>query len=69
MPAWLRHGSMSNDDAAVLLSQPEWPLLVALAIGLLIGLERERRKGEGATRSPAGCGPLRVSVCWAASPP
>ena len=26
----------------------------ALAIGLLIGAERERRKGEGASRSPAG---------------
>ena len=54
MPAWLRPGSMSNADAAVLLSRPEWPLLVALAIGLLIGLERERRKGDGASRSPAG---------------
>lgn len=27
---------------------------VALGIGLLIGAERERRKGEGASRSPAG---------------
>ncbi|HVN01501.1 MAG TPA: DUF4010 domain-containing protein [Caulobacteraceae bacterium] len=27
---------------------------VALGIGLLIGAERERRKGEGATRAPAG---------------
>jgi uncharacterized membrane protein (DUF4010 family) len=27
---------------------------VALGIGLLIGVERERRKGEGPTRSPAG---------------
>lgn len=41
-------------DAASFLNRPEWPLLVALAIGLLIGLERERRKGEGASRSPAG---------------
>ena len=45
---------MPSADTAQLLSQPEWPLLVALAIGLLIGLERERRKGEGASRSPAG---------------
>ncbi|WP_426032587.1 MgtC/SapB family protein [Caulobacter sp. DWP3-1-3b2] len=45
---------MSPADAAPLLSRPEWPLLVALAVGLLIGLERERRKGEGASRSPAG---------------
>lgn len=29
-------------------------LLSALAIGLLIGAERERRKGEGPSRSPAG---------------
>src|SRR5262245_19159503 len=29
-------------------------LAVALGIGLLIGAERERRKGEGPTRSPAG---------------
>jgi uncharacterized membrane protein (DUF4010 family) len=28
--------------------------LVALAIGLLIGLERERRKGDGSTRAAAG---------------
>lgn len=35
-------------------SRPEWSVLVALAIGLLIGLERERRKGEGSTRAAAG---------------
>lgn len=29
-------------------------IAVALGIGLLVGLERERRKGEGATRGPAG---------------
>ena len=29
-------------------------LVVALGIGLLIGVERERRKGEGPARSPAG---------------
>ena len=29
-------------------------LASALAIGLLIGAERERRKGEGPSRSPAG---------------
>ena len=29
-------------------------LLVALGIGLLMGLERERRKGTGATRRLAG---------------
>ncbi len=41
-------------DATPFLERPEWPLLVALAIGLLVGLERERRKGEGSSRSPAG---------------
>jgi uncharacterized membrane protein YhiD involved in acid resistance len=29
-------------------------LVVALGIGLLIGGERERRKSEGPSRSPAG---------------
>ncbi len=37
-----------------LLHRPELSLLAALAIGLLIGAERERRKGEGETRRPAG---------------
>lgn len=37
------------------LSDVSWThLAVALGIGLLIGLERERRKGTGASRSPAG---------------
>ena len=31
-----------------------WRLGVALGIGLLLGLERERRKGEGPSRAPAG---------------
>ncbi|MET4724451.1 hypothetical protein ABIF63_008557 [Bradyrhizobium japonicum] len=39
--------------------KPRWgpeviAIVVALGIGLLIGLERERRKGEGPGRSPAG---------------
>jgi uncharacterized membrane protein YhiD involved in acid resistance len=29
-------------------------LAIALGIGLLIGVERERRKGTGPTRAPAG---------------
>src|SRR6186713_3314755 len=28
--------------------------VVALGVGLLIGIDRERRKGDGATRHPAG---------------
>lgn len=31
-----------------------WRLGVALGIGLLLGLERERRKGQGPARAPAG---------------
>lgn len=45
---------MPPADTTPFLSRPEWPLLVALAIGLLIGLDRERRKGEGTSRAPAG---------------
>jgi len=36
------------------LDHPYLPLIVALGIGLLIGVERERRKGEGAGRAAAG---------------
>ncbi len=37
------------------LSDLSWiKLAVALGIGLLIGLERERRKGDGVSRGPAG---------------
>lgn len=37
------------------MTYPIWfDLTVALAIGLLIGLERERSKGEGPSRRPAG---------------
>jgi uncharacterized membrane protein (DUF4010 family) len=36
------------------LDRPDGRLAIALAIGLVIGAERERRKGEGPTRIPAG---------------
>ena len=43
-------------------------LVVALGIGLLIGAERERRKGEGPARSPAGIRTFTVaSLAGAAS--
>lgn len=45
---------MRTLDASAWFVRPEWPLLVALAIGLLIGLERERRKGVGCSRAAAG---------------
>lgn len=42
------------DDLTARLGSDFVAVLVALGIGLLIGLERERRKGEGPGRSPAG---------------
>jgi hypothetical protein len=43
-------------------------LAMALGIGLLIGAERERRKGEGPSRSPAGIRTFTVaSLAGAAS--
>ena len=38
----------------ILLGEPAFRLASALAIGLLMGAERERRKGEGPQRSAAG---------------
>jgi uncharacterized membrane protein (DUF4010 family) len=37
-----------------LLHEPAWGLLVALGAGLVLGLERERNKGTGPRRGPAG---------------
>ncbi len=37
-----------------MLALPWLKFAVALGLGLLIGLERERSKGEGPTRRPAG---------------
>jgi len=37
-----------------LLDLPAWRFAVALGIGLVLGAERERRKGRGVSRSPAG---------------
>ncbi len=36
------------------MSEPLATLAVALGIGMLLGVERERRKGQGAERGPAG---------------
>jgi uncharacterized membrane protein (DUF4010 family) len=41
-------------EAALLLDPPLLNLVSAVAVGALIGAERERRKGDGAARSPAG---------------
>jgi len=40
--------------AAQVFAARQWHLFVALGIGLLIGLERERRKGQGPAREAAG---------------
>ncbi len=40
--------------SATILASPVWRLFVALTIGLLIGIDRERRKGKGTGRAPAG---------------
>ena len=42
------------DGQTNVTDEPWLRLAGALAIGLLIGAERERRKGEGPLRSPAG---------------
>ena len=42
-------------------------LVVALGIGLLIGAERERRKGEGPARAPAGIRTFTVASLAGAS--
>lgn len=41
-------------EAALLVDPPLLNLVSAVAVGALIGAERERRKGDGAARSPAG---------------
>jgi uncharacterized membrane protein (DUF4010 family) len=38
----------------MLTGSPAWHLLVALAIGLLVGVDRERHNKQGAKRSPQG---------------
>ena len=37
-----------------LVDRPELRLFLALGIGLLVGVERERSKGEGPSRGAAG---------------
>lgn len=41
-------------ESALILEPPILNLVSAIAVGALIGAERERRKGEGPARSPAG---------------
>jgi len=43
-----------SDFAHVIVNTAEWRLFVALAIGLLIGIERERHKQDGTDSAPEG---------------
>jgi len=45
---------MTAPELQTAFGEPMWRLLMALGMGALIGVERERRKGEGASRAPAG---------------
>lgn len=45
---------MMTPELQTVFAAPIWRLLTALAIGALVGVERERRKGIGASRGPAG---------------
>jgi uncharacterized membrane protein (DUF4010 family) len=49
--------SLSSDPTAVLIG-----FCVALGVGLLIGAERERRKGHGPNRAPAGIRTFAVAA-------
>lgn len=42
-------------------------LLVALGVGVLIGVDRERRKGEGRERSPAGIRTFAITALFGAA--
>jgi uncharacterized membrane protein YhiD involved in acid resistance len=50
------------------LDHPYIALVVALGIGLLIGAERERRKGEGPFRSAAGIRTFAITAVLVYSP-
>ena len=45
---------------------PWFNFAIALAIGLLIGLERERSKGEGPARRPAGIRTFALAALFGA---
>jgi MgtC family len=50
-----------------ILQHPATPLAVALGIGLLIGAERERRKGEGRGREAAGIRTFAITALLGAA--
>ena len=54
-PTIVWNGAHVNEAPVLSLPlRPEWSIAVALAVGLLIGAERERRKVETDTHRPAG---------------
>jgi uncharacterized membrane protein (DUF4010 family) len=64
----IRWASATNHEDILIIDPVILNLAVALGIGLLIGADRERRKGEGPSRSPAGIRTFTVaSLAGAAS--
>ena len=64
----IRWASATKQGGHTIIDPVILNLAVALGIGLLIGAERERRKGEGPSRSPAGIRTFTVaSLAGAAS--
>lgn len=49
-------------DTLPIMVPPVLNLVSAIAVGVLIGAERERRKGEGPARSPAGLRTFAIAV-------
>ena len=50
-----------------IIEHPVTPWAVALGIGLLIGAERERRKGEGRDRDAAGIRTFAITALLGAA--
>ncbi len=53
-------------ETALFLDPPMLNLVSAVGVGALIGAERERCKGEGPTRSPAGIRTFTITSISAA---
>jgi hypothetical protein len=54
-------GRLAEWLPTVIFEPPLTGYVVALGIGLLLGIERERRKGEGPSRAPAGIRTFAIS--------
>jgi hypothetical protein len=55
-------GRLAEWLPTVIFEPPLTGYVVALGIGLLLGIERERRKGEGPSRAPAGIRTFAISA-------